>query len=369
MIFNQPNYEIISSLPPIHTNLGNSFWANKPENAFVSAIDRSEFQPYPLPFPGSRLHNLVYQMNDSRTQLLDPKGSFILTNVDQLPSGGQKISINIESSNLELDLVGDIGEPGLIQQSVAHALIKRLEVIEPNVHALVCGLGDWMYPCAPANDGHQEILRAHKGVLDLYQRVSRHAMLIGIIGNHEYGYDGEMADLETFIRVANEKQVQIPGRYYELNLINKNWNVDIYALDTSTLAVDSEQIKWLRGQLSDSLVKERLSGKHHWRIMLAHHPINSSGTHKEENLFIGEVLSDLLPNFDLCVSGHDHFVELRKANDQHPMTFICGTGSQVHDWLPKSDSLYFSNKPAFGVIRITDQGLSIGVKTINVDES
>lgn len=358
MLFNQSNYEAIYSIDPYSAHRGSSFWKIKPDQCLM--------QPYQLPFPLARLTNTTTQMNGVRSQIIDLNGSFVLTSVDSLTPGGVKITKNMGNQTLELNIVGDMGEPGIIQRAVTQQLADHLENSEADVYSTVWGVGDWVYPLAHINDSSEEIARVNKAVFEQYHGITQLSSVYGVLGNHEYGDETTMADPDLFIRVANERQIEIPGRYYQILYTHEQWSVDHFALDTSTLATDIDQVQWLIEGLQESVLTEKETGKLRWRLVVGHHPINSSTIHKDENLFMGELLAGYLSDMDLFIAGHEHLVELQSSTQNHPLTFICGTASQIRDEVvPQSDDFYISNKAGFGVVRITGEQLSIGFKSID----
>ena len=68
--------------------------------------------PAKLPFPKSRLdQGHLLRTHTGRDQFACGEGSFVLTNIALLPSGGQKKRIDIATPELNTLFVGDMGTP------------------------------------------------------------------------------------------------------------------------------------------------------------------------------------------------------------------------------------------------------------------
>jgi hypothetical protein len=91
---------------------------------------------------------------------------------------------------------------------------------------------------------------------------------------------------------------QMPGYYYTV----KKPGIQFFVLDSNMFANDQVQRKWLEKALADS--------KSPWKIVMAHHPIYSSGEHGF-NAGLQKTLEPLLIRYkaDLYLAGHDHDYE------------------------------------------------------------
>jgi predicted MPP superfamily phosphohydrolase len=83
-----------------------------------------------------------------------------------------------------------------------------------------------------------------------------------------------------------------------------------------------EQIAWLE--------KELKASSSHWKIVVFHHPLYSSGGRHGSDLLLREVLEPLLVKYNVSVvfNGHDHFYE--RVNPQKGVAyFVVGSGGQL----------------------------------------
>ena len=106
----------------------------------------------------------------------------------------------------------------------------------------------------------------------------------------------------------------MPGYYYRV----QKPDIDFFILDTNTFGNDEIQQKWLKKSLSES--------KAHWQIVMAHHPIYSSGEHGCNALLRKKLEPILIQNgADLYLAGHDHDYE-RFAPIQGIQYIVSGGG-------------------------------------------
>ncbi|MBD1872888.1 metallophosphoesterase [Nodosilinea sp. FACHB-131] len=189
---------------------------------------------------------------------------------------------------------GDVGTGAEEQHAVAQAMIQRQRMA---ASALVLLTGDNIY-----EDG--EIEKIDRVFEQPYADLLRQNIkFYAVLGNHD-------------IRTNNgEDQVSYPGynmagRYYTFT----RQFVQFFALDT-TQAIDSDdkspwmaQLDWFETELRRSQAP--------WKIVFAHHPLYSSGSHGSHQSLIDE-LSPLFAEHgvQLYINGHDHNYERTEPID------------------------------------------------------
>lgn len=176
---------------------------------------------------------------------------------------------------------GDWGAGTPFQKDVAAQMIA-LYAKSPFDAALL--LGDNIYPVGDV----KKLGKAY--FTDMYAPlIKRGVNFIVALGNHDV-HEGHEKDQLAFFRM--------PGYYY----VVKKSQIDFFVLNTNTFAKDQVQQKWLEKSLGQS--------KAEWKIVMAHHPIYSSGEHG----FNGPLQKALEPilfknHVDLYLAGHDHDYE------------------------------------------------------------
>ncbi len=192
---------------------------------------------------------------------------------------------------------GDWGAGTPFQRDVA-AQVNSLYEKTPFDAALL--LGDNIYPVG-------DIKKFGKVYFtDMYAPLIRGGVnFIVALGNHDE-HEGHEKDQLAFFRM--------PGYYY---VVSKP-KIDFFVLDTNTFAKDQVQQKWLSKALAQSRAE--------WKIVLAHHPLYSSGEHGQ-NIPLQKVLEPILVknHVDLYLAGHDHDYE-RFAPIQGVQHVVSGGG-------------------------------------------
>lgn len=177
--------------------------------------------------------------------------------------------------------LGDWGAGTPFQKDVAAQLNLQYDK-EPFDSVIL--LGDNIYP-----DGN---IRKHGQAYftDMYSHLIKEGVnFIVAIGNHDVVM-GHQADQLSFFK--------LPGYYYAI----KKPGVEFFVLNTNSFAKEDVQQKWLDNALKSS--------KSHWKIVIGHHPIYSSGEHGM-NKGLKATLEPLLLKYkvDLYLAGHDHDYE------------------------------------------------------------
>ncbi len=269
---------------------------------------------------------------------------------------------------MALHFFGDIGTRNQRQARVIRALTQRVEQDRAHeLYPLVFGLGDWVYPHGPKNDSMDEIKRVENTVLVPFKPLTDICRVNAILGNHEYGDFSGASDPSLFMKMAQKHEIHFNGRYGRLKLDGPLWRADIIYIDSSTWPVDADQADWICEQLADSAEHEETSGQTRWRILAAHHPIESYGEHHGETLHLNQLLGPFLSLIDLSICGHEHDNEFLKATSYHPRTVVTGTGCESRSVKKGDNTLYCSNKAAFGSIILDEHSLSVSLNELEGD--
>lgn len=228
----------------------------------------------------------------SKTDLLGAKGSTSLD--DQV-----------------LCFIGDTGHGSKEQYEVSRAM-EKLECDQVRV------LGDLIYP-----DGlkdKDDLLFISKFYAPYRPLLEAQIPFYMVLGNHDYRQNPEAwLDLAKLY-----PQIRIPSRYYA----EKYDDVCLITLDTTPLAQfflgpNTDQVQWLRQQLTDFKASCRLS------LVMAHHPYKSSGAHRDAGGKLKKFLeSEVIGKVDMYLTGHDHQLS-HEGESKGTVLLISGAGGEV----------------------------------------
>lgn len=327
------------------------------ETGFEARIQR--ITPTPLPFPQERLDSAELSQIDGRDQLIDRRGGFVLTDVAQLPKGGQEHHLMPRSPQFQALLLGDMGSDSDLRALVFERAGAWCESLDSQDSALIFGLGDWLYPHGPLCDDQHEVDRVKTQIIDAFAGLSSEVAKFGVLGNHEYGISDCPADPALFMAIANAAKVQFPGRYYSVTIEGADWSADCYALDTSTLACDPQQQDWFQKQVAQSKIEETESAQKRWRIIMAHHPLISYGLHYGETQYLTDVLGASLSDVDLYCCGHEHDLEFIPASKGLPSMLLSGSSSETRIVDKGPTGSFTSSDGGFASLTIDQHALAV----------
>ena len=202
---------------------------------------------------------------------------------------------------LHLVAFGDFGTGDPAQREVANAIALR-DAEAP--YGLGITLGDNFYHCGVRSVEDKKWL----------ERWERMYADLGIefyatLGNHDYGrtriaclFQG--ASVEAQIEYSKHSPSwRMPARYYTFTAGAARF----LALDTEEWS--PEQLAWVERTLRETAGEPGIA----WRIVYGHHPIFTSGEHRDDRR-IDALQRELLPvlkaaGVDLYIAGHDHDME------------------------------------------------------------
>lgn len=281
----------------------------------------------------------------SRRQFIGAMGALAIPS----PAFGQE-----QGSRVELLAMGDWGAPTTVggdhtshdvktlrgyQDEVANAMAEyaRAQAAKNQSISAVLALGDNFY--GALSGPHDE--RFKDRFEKLYSAEDLKVPFHFIIGNHDYE-DKPVNNFRHQIAYARNNagtRWHWPAKddltWYTTDFPEHEPLLTAVSLNTNTELADkpmdwAAQVEFLRSSLSNA------QGR--WRIVIAHHPMWTDGTHYPDSIGKGHIDTHLyarmhstilpeLKNVVFYVSGHDHNLQSIK-HSQHPDThfFISGAG-------------------------------------------
>lgn len=237
----------------------------------------------------------------------------------------------VESPVFRFAAIGDVGTGKAGQMAIANVMN---DYYQQRPLELVLMAGDNIY-----EDGSIRRVGATFSKPYHYLR-QQEVPFYAVLGNHDVlSNNGEDQ--------INFSSFNMQGRYYSFS----QDLVQYFALDTNDL-VWTEQLEWLERALAASTAT--------WKIVLAHHPLYSSGLHgSNENLIT--MLSPLFKRYrvQLYINGHDHNYERTEVIDGTTYLTV-GAGAKTRPVLGKSDwTAHSAARLSFATIDVYPDRLAI----------
>lgn len=209
--------------------------------------------------------------------------------------------------SVKFAVIGDSGRGDRAQHEVAAQMIAWREKFE---YDLVLMLGDNIYDRHTPADYVAKFEEPYRALLD--DGVTFQAA----IGNHDdpaqiyyekFNMDGER--YHSFRRAEMNLQGGLTGA-----------GVRFFVLDSRSF--DSQQLAWLRAQLSDSGSR--------WKIAYFHHPLYTSGRYQSASRILRAAVEPVLVSGDVDVvfAGHEHVYE-RIAPQKGIVYFTVGASGAI----------------------------------------
>jgi 3',5'-cyclic AMP phosphodiesterase CpdA len=247
---------------------------------------------------------------------------------------------------LRIAVVGDTGKGAA---TVARG-IERLHARAPFDAILVTG--DTFYPCGVSSpaDPRWSLVKPLTTI---------GAPILPVLGNHDYCGASKL-DAQIGAPLAHW---QFPAREYTAN----SPLADFVMIDTTPLALGRSRTSF------DTIRNGFAASRAHWRIVVGHHSIVSSGWHgrfpQREHAQMLTLLDPMrAANVDLYVCGHDHHLELV---DTRPRMLVSGAGSQPIPAIARRPKTLFPDEPmrtiGFAVLELTEKTMSIRFYDANGD--
>ena len=171
--------------------------------------------------------------------------------------------------------VGDTGTGGDAQRAIG----KRMSEVPFD---LMLFLGDIAYEQGTASQLENKFFKIYRDIL-------RYVPAYPAIGNHERRTRKGRAYFDAFVLPG-------PERYYSFD-----WG-DVHFVATDTTQYDSDQLKWLREDLSRNTLP--------WVIVYGHHPSYTS-SFRGPQLAVRRAFAKIFTDYkvDLVLTGHEHQYE------------------------------------------------------------
>jgi tartrate-resistant acid phosphatase type 5 len=213
-------------------------------------------------------------------------------------------------------------------------------------------VGDNFYPCGvtSTDDPQWTKITQHFGPTNL--------PIYAVLGNHDYGDQQERGQTDYWTCGHPDPQAEVAAteKIAKWNMPARNYTLhsplaDFVMIDTQPVALNFP--KTYAGSLGadgeKAWIATALDGTHaHWRIVVGHHTMFSSGMHGRTNNATQTRVRELLPLFrdnqvDLYICGHDHDMELlgglQRGPKSDPLFLVSGAGSGTGEIRPRHANL------------------------------
>ncbi|HVJ67200.1 MAG TPA: tartrate-resistant acid phosphatase type 5 family protein [Caulifigura sp.] len=252
-------------------------------------------------------------------------------------------------------VLGDWGSGLPLQREVAEGMQQFASVEHPQ---FIISTGDNFYPSGvesiddPAwRDKFENVYNGHDLRLPWYSTLGNHDHQGAIDPQIEYG------------RV--NPRWNMPAPWYAFTRTCGDVRVDFFTLDTESFAVGdmpqmSQQIAWLDSALAKSTAD--------WKLCVGHHPLRSHG-HYGSTPRLVEFVKPLLDRHGVAayVCGHDHDLQLVKADDDRFCCVVSGAGGKARDALIGDDTVFADTNGGFAALSFTKT--EMGVAFVDADGS
>lgn len=156
------------------------------------------------------------------------------------------------------------------------------------------------------------------------------------LGNHDWGHpDSPAAEILYSARTTTWR---MPSSYYTFSA----GPVQFFALDTQSIALSENQLRWLDTELARSRAR--------WKIVYGHHPIFSGGAYEDRPDLIARLLPLLTNRADIYICGHDHNLQALRPEGNVRFYVAGGGGASLYDLRPYERSIFSSRSNGFAVI-------------------
>lgn len=227
-------------------------------------------------------------------------------------------------------LFGDAGKANINQYRIGN---QMFQTCQKHGCSFAISLGDNIYPSGVENTKDDKFQKAFE---QPYRKFSLNAPLDFwmVLGNHDW-----RGNTQAQIDYSFQSRIwRMLNNHFTIPYL-PNW-LHIYALDTTNIYGSKwydifrnrNLLKKFRMQLDGA--RKALCDKPGWKILIAHHPIYSTG--REKNIGKEAKLRKLILPFmreckiDLYLAGHEHHLEYIETSEQHD-TIISGAAAGARD--------------------------------------
>jgi tartrate-resistant acid phosphatase type 5 len=230
------------------------------------------------------------------------------------------LAVRVFASDLTFLVVGDWGTGSPDQRKVAVQMGKTAEAIGAR---FVVSTGDNFYPSGVKNVDDPQWKTSFENI---YTMGALSIPWYAVLGNHDH-----RGNIKAQVQYSERSsRWRMPATYYKRteNLADGS-SAELFFLDSDTIIKDyrswrgffsrPKQVRWLERALATSVAR--------WKIVVAHHPVFSGGSHKETRALV-VLVRPLLERYGVQVylNGHNHNLEHVVIGKVHYLT--SGAGSR-----------------------------------------
>jgi tartrate-resistant acid phosphatase type 5 len=171
-----------------------------------------------------------------------------------------------------------------------------------------------------------------------------------ILGEHDWGRKDEMYNWKAQIEYSQRSsRWRMPSDVYSLTI----GDLKILALNTNVLDSSQAQLDWLKKELENSQAR--------WNLVMGHKPIHSYGYHGDTDFMTALVLPHLCGRADLYLSGHDHNLQVLKADCGLPLLISAAAGKLRPEKETGPRSLFAAPELGFAYLQVRENVILVQV--------
>ncbi|KAL5702797.1 acid phosphatase [Ranunculus cassubicifolius] len=233
-----------------------------------------------------------------------------------------------KDGSIDFLVVGDWGRKGAYNQSHMGKIGERKNV------SFIISTGDNFYDNGLSSVDDPLF---HESFTKVFTAKSLQKQWYNVLGNHDYRGDVEAQ--------LNPSLTRIDSRWLcKRSFIVNTGNADIIFVDTTPFIneyfVDPKGRKYdwrgvtprenYTGKVLKELEIALKSSEAEWKIVIAHHPIKSAGSHRDTQELIDQLNPVLEANdVDFYINGHDHCLQHISSKESKIQYFTSGGGSKA----------------------------------------
>jgi tartrate-resistant acid phosphatase type 5 len=264
--------------------------------------------------------------------------------------------IEYDKDAIRFLVIGDWGKNGQAnQQDVADWMGIAAD---QNKAQFVLTTGDNLYCCGVASVDDPQWMFSYENV---YKAHSLNMPWFACLGNHDY-----QGSIQAQMDYGKKSQRwKLPAPYYtfakkNLRIIVMDTNPFVQKYYTSETQYPelakqdtTRQIQWLDSVLANA--------KEDWKIVVGHHPIYTTGPHKNQQ----ELHTQIKPllekyNAQIYFAGHDHTLQYNKVKDSKVHYLISGGGSETYPVTTDPKMTVFAKETTgFMLVSLKDDKLKV----------